>query len=711
MDFQVGDKIDGQFEVIGKHVGGMGIVYITVDDFSGRKYAVKSIKEELLKDPNTLRRFSMEARTWINLDRHDNIVQAMFYREVEGKPLLFLEFIEGTDLQHLLRKDSPLAVPQAIDFALQFCKGMEYVHNKEVAPGQRGLIHRDIKPGNIMVTKQRQVRITDFGLVRVADSATRLTQDGAGLGTPLYMPPEQIQDAHSVDKRADIYSFGAVFYEMLTGRPPLQADNLGSLVLKILTEQPPPPSAFNARVPPALDTIVMKCLEKDRGRRFNSFAEIAAALAPLYEPSLRALGPTARRCQQCGYLTEKELGECPLCEGNLEPFRFEAEMTQAIPALEVPLTSTIAEATMAGVSSSEVAVVEVQPTPREGVGLEPDITPIPTPSGIHELQVALGHEHLQRGDLQAAEQAYRAALRLKPDLTVAHFNLGVIYFQQGRITEAEAAFQEALRCNPRYEKARLALERLRLSTPTGAGLAEAKKELQIVHEKDGSIMVLVPAGEFIMGSNEHDRSERPQRKVYLDAYYIDIYCITNSQFARFVEETGYKTLSPWRRYFKPGRENHPVIYVSWQDAVAYCEWAGKRLPTEAEWEKAARGTDGRLFPWGNEFDLSRLNIAESGYGTTVPVDAYPQGVSPYGCYNMAGNVWEWCADWFDPTYYIHAPQQNPKGPESGRFRVLRGGDFNTYSYEGQFRCSARGSPDPEKRMSYVRGFRCAKDAP
>jgi hypothetical protein len=189
-------------------------------------------------------------------------------------------------------------------------------------------------------------------------------------------------------------------------------------------------------------------------------------------------------------------------------------------------------------------------------------------------------------------------------------------------------------------------------------------------------MVFVPAGEFLIGST-------PQQG-YLDDYWIDKYPVTNAQVQRFVSETGYQAQGEWLKEFIPGKENHPVVNMTWHDAVAFCEWAGKSLPTAAQWDKAARGTDGRIYPWGNQWDATRCNT--SGQGTT-PVDQYPNGVSPYGCYDMAGNVDEWCQDWF---------------AEERHQRVLRGGSWNLSRWST--RCDTCGGLVPSACVNHV-GFR------
>jgi formylglycine-generating enzyme required for sulfatase activity len=205
--------------------------------------------------------------------------------------------------------------------------------------------------------------------------------------------------------------------------------------------------------------------------------------------------------------------------------------------------------------------------------------------------------------------------------------------------------------------------------------------------KDGAPTVLVPAGTFPMGVPKGDRDggrdEYPRHEVFLDAYYIDKFEVTNGQYLEFVRTTGHRTpqhpkdttRSLWKDAMMPESvADRPVINVDWYDADAYCRWAGKRLPTEAEWEKAARGTDDRRFPWGNvEPTHKHLNYNQRWQGekTLMPVGSYEAGRSPYGAYDMAGNVWEWVADWYDPLYYERSPVENPQGPESGTHKVLR----------------------------------------
>jgi formylglycine-generating enzyme required for sulfatase activity len=286
-----------------------------------------------------------------------------------------------------------------------------------------------------------------------------------------------------------------------------------------------------------------------------------------------------------------------------------------------------------------------------------------------------------------------------------------------------------------------------------------------VREKDGMVMVYVPAGEFKMGSwgdNWIRKTESPKeiewknsglyifpdeipgRKVYLDAYWIDQTEVTVAMFRKFIQETGYVTTAErdgWGKCWTPGpkeeewekvpgadwehpygpdssaEDDHPVTQVSWEDALAYAEWVGGKLPTEAQWEKAARGTDGRYWPWGIVFDGNLVNSCDlsckierwkdertdDGFAFTSPAGSFPGGASPYGALDMSGNVWEWTRDWYEKYYYWRAPDKNPTGPESGSLRSMRGGAW--YDTDVWMTCTVRHQNPARDRYTDL-GFRC-----
>ncbi len=280
-------------------------------------------------------------------------------------------------------------------------------------------------------------------------------------------------------------------------------------------------------------------------------------------------------------------------------------------------------------------------------------------------------------------------------------------------------------------------------------------------------MVLVPGGEFLMGSDSPltfpADGEGPVRRVKVNPFYIDVCEVTNAQFAQFVEATGYRTEAErfgwsfvfrgllskrvlarvkkvvaaapwwcavegadWRHPEGPGssiaeRMDHPVVHVSWNDAVAYCRWAGKRLPTEAEWEFAARGgLEQKTYPWGDELTpdgrhycniwqgtFPDHNTCEDGYLGTAPALSFPP--NGFGLYNVSGNVWEWCADWFSATYHRLGPRDNPKGPPFGTEKVMKGGSYMCHhSYCNRYRVAARSHSTPDSSTGHV-GFRCVRD--
>ncbi len=227
-------------------------------------------------------------------------------------------------------------------------------------------------------------------------------------------------------------------------------------------------------------------------------------------------------------------------------------------------------------------------------------------------------------------------------------------------------------------------------------------------------MVLIPAGSFTMGavSGEFDGDETPPHVVYLDDYYSDVAEVTNAQFARFAAGSGYQTdaekagdSTTWRSFNSSDRQRFPVIFVSWNDAARYCAWVGKRLPTEAEWEKAARGATKRIYPWGDSFNDRFANTVDAGVGQPVAV-TLRSARSPYGLYDTVGNVWEYVLDWYDGGYYTDSPRANPRGPSAGPFKVIRGGSFKTPSDRATTTARERLSPD--SRGDDI-GFRCAQD--
>lgn len=365
-----------------------------------------------------------------------------------------------------------------------------------------------------------------------------------------------------------------------------------------------------------------------------------------------------------------------------------------------------------------------------------------------ELFAELAKKHIEKAKalkdaarLEEAYNEYKKAEKIYPDIANLQYDLGGICWQLGKKKEALQHLEKCLKLTPPNTKERGIVEKyISKLESLELGFTKVEKEHRkeereaeraeimkkaLAKIKQKCDMVLVPAGKFAMGSNfdELKDDEMPVHEVHLDAFYIDRYEVTNAQYWEFldyIKQTGdhskcYKgepknkdhTPDKWieDRYFN--YPDYPVIRVDWFDAYAYAAWAGKRLPTEAEWEKAARGTDGRRFPWGNVWDIKRCNVGTKG---SLSVGSHESGKSVYNCYDMSGSVSEWCYDWYDANYYADSPRTNPKGPEVPALtveRVIRGGSlFADKVYK--MRCAIRRKGKADERNRSI-GFRCAAD--
>jgi formylglycine-generating enzyme required for sulfatase activity len=369
-----------------------------------------------------------------------------------------------------------------------------------------------------------------------------------------------------------------------------------------------------------------------------------------------------------------------------------------------------------------------------------------------------GYEFLKQQKYQEARAAFEAGLQQYPANALAHFYLGDACRGLKVWACAEAHYETSLELDAKSSVAGLAKQRGRkakvwrlldegkqvISEPNAApqqiaraeGTLELAKKLglddeqqavyQQLHEKIQQrhavtykalplpqhlerSMVLIPAGEFLMGSWTGDADERPMRRVYLDAYFFDKNQLTVGEYAKFLDATSHSAPPDWNIMSRAMHQKRPVVNVDWADAAAYCTWAGKRQPTEAEWEKAARGTDGRTYPWGNEPPTKlhanmQKEVWNSHMGLT-PVGTFEDSTSPYGINDMAGNVWEWVSDWYDDDYYSTAPLRNPTGPATGMSKVVRGGSWG--SGPKGLRSAERETRVPSFQ-GYGTGFRCAK---
>ncbi len=565
--------------------GGMATVYRTTDTVSQRVVAVKVLKPKFSSSLKALARFDREFLALESLN-HPNIVAVLDKGVEAGVNYFVLEYVDGASLSRLLRYRK-LTLNTRTQILLQVASALDYAH-------RRGIVHRDVKPDNVLINRTGRAKLADFGIAQITQSSlplTSITVTSSFMGTADYMAPEQRVDAKSVDHRADVYAFGVMLYETFTGKLPL-----GNFPL---------PSQVNPQLSKRMDGIILRALMQNPDERYQSMAALAEDV-------------------------KKEMSASGLS-------RLKARLALV---LETKSWEKLINA-RAIVAFSAFAAVAV---------------------GLFWLFSTFGKPH-----------------------------------PPGTEPEPDGVFVD-------------------VPAQPIAPVAGSDSAPVVDLPED---MVLVPAGDFIMGADSEFSNERPRRSVHLNAFYIDKYEVTNADYKEFVDATGHRV--PYRKAFwaepfnwrngtyPPGKGDYPVVLVGWGDADAYAKWAKKRLPTEAEWEKAARGVDGRTWPWGKAWDPNKCNIKESFLNSTQPVYLYAEGKSPFGCFNMAGNVTEWAADWYSETYYRSAPNENPPGPapSPGDAKVARGGawdsNINLYARTGHR------YHFPKDTKSASIGFRCAKN--
>ncbi len=597
MPLQPGQLLNNRYQIISLlGQGGMGSVYRAVDSAINNTVAIKEQRPDANATPATLAQarlqFQREAQALARMN-HPNLPRVTDYFSLGGNEYLVMDFVDGQDLETIAQQNGTLPEATVLSWAFQLLDALTYIHGL-------GVIHRDIKPHNVILKPDGRITLVDFGLVKLLDPNNPNTATAMrGLGTPEYAPFEQYASgAGHTDARSDIYSLGAMLYRLLTGRAPIEVHQrvLNPAALPALR-------LLNPNISTRTEAAILKAMEIHPQDRFASPAEMKQALS--------AQLAVSKTTQQAGGVQSQQTAKRNFAvlvgTALLAAVCIAAGLPFIIPFASVPAATT-----------PTTSVVSVA------------ITVIVTP------------------------------------------------------TRNSAP--------------------LVLGAPPSAASPQRRGN-------DNAEMVFVPAGEFVMGSNDGASDEKPLHTVTLDAFWIDKYEITNALYKKCVDAkkclqaplNSSNTRSSY--YNSTSFEKYPKIYVTWNDANAYCSWAGKRLPTEAEWEKAARGTDGRSYPWGNIWDGMKLNSweADPRPNDTTAVGSYPSGASPFGVLDMAGNVKEWLADWYDPNYYTNAPRSNPKGPPSGTFRVIRGGSWLRYQLDAR---SARRIGNTNVGSSDV-GFRCA----
>lgn len=420
--------------------------------------------------------------------------------------------------------------------------------------------------------------------------------------------------------------------------------------------------------------------------------------------------PTAKKCPRCGKVYPADTNFCGVDGEKL------TEVATKLVCPECNKEGAPGE-TFCREHGKELVPIEVQASPE-------DILKIQKFEQATNYYKS-GNELSDKGEYDAALEEYKKAEALYPDIPELQYNMGWLYGKAGDQEKAIKHLREYCMLNPNAPDLSKVASYIAILQEILNKKSEVEKSAKdrdaimkesLTKNMEKWDMVLIPAGEFIMGINEARADARPEHKVYLDAFYIDKYEVTNVQYYEFLEyikKTGDHSKchpdEPKGTDHKPSlweddyynNPEYPVVRIMWYDAYAYAAWAGKRLPTEAEWEKAARGPNGNKWPWGNEWDTAKCHLGEE----PAPVGSVEAGKSFYGCYDMAGSVAEWCADWYEIEYYQHTPTRNPTGPETGSQRLLRGG--SRFGRGFLLRSTTRKYQEPQVSNIAV-GFRCAK---
>ncbi len=316
MAFSVGDLIDGHYRVEQRFEGGMGYVYVVFDELVGKRFAIKQLPDKHARNQILQERFRREASAWLLLDYHPHIVQAYSFHPRPEGPMLILEYIDGPSLDRVLRSEKRLSQRQAIAYARQVCAAMQHAHNHPMPDGAVGVLHRDIKPGNLLITRRNLVKVTDFGLAKIIGD-TQMTDEGVFVGTLAYSSPEQLRGAAEVGRASDVYSLAAVLYQMTTGRPPFVARTIADMFELITTKAPIDPRQLRPELDPRLAHIIIKCLSKKPEDRYQEFGELDAALAETADGA--CTGSDEAACTHCGFISLSRGADCIICrEGKIK---------------------------------------------------------------------------------------------------------------------------------------------------------------------------------------------------------------------------------------------------------------------------------------------------------------------------------------------------------------------------------------------------------
>ncbi len=655
--------------------GGMGVVYLARNKLMGRLEVLKVVGGHLIERPGVRDRFLREVQSAAKL-QHKNIVAAYSAMRFGASIVLAMEYIDGEDLAHMVKTRGPLPVVHACYFIYQAALGLQHAH-------ERGMVHRDIKPANLIFAtegKKGAVKVLDFGLAKICGegpSDSGLTREGQMLGTPDYIAPEQIRDAQSADIRADIYSLGCTLYYLLTGAPPFRGEHLWDVYQAHFSMEAGPLNLVCPEVPVELAAVVAKMMAKEPRRRFQTPGEVAKALTAFFKPA--ATQPT-RPSAEMPRLETQVASTRPLSAvpGPAQPATLATAPTAAGRQPQKIGTDGVAWESLIEIKEDEPLIEAAKPKRAE---------PKPAPA---EAQV------------RRPPWVWRATIAASVFGVLA---LGAIIYvatDKGRIK---------IEYEPKVSN------REGTNRPTSRSTEKPSSDAAppgSIENSIGMTLKLIPAGEFMMGSPDSDKDagndEKPPHRVQITRpFYLGAYEVTQGQF-RAVTGANPSGLK--------GSDDLPMEFVSWEDAMAFCSKLNElekgqlrgeiyRLPTEAEWEYACRAGMTTRFGFGDDEgalgEYAWFSSNSGGKNHRVG----QKRPNAWGLYDMQGNVFEWCWDWYDAKYYVNSPGTDPPGASGSWGRVRR--SIGTWGDPLHCRAAQRSGLAPGYRGRDV-GFRVARVA-
>jgi serine/threonine-protein kinase len=674
--------------VLGKYVvldelgkGGMGQVFKAEHRRMKRVVALKVMSPAAMKSPDAVKRFQREVQAAAKLT-HPNIVAAFDADHAHGVHFLVMECVEGSDLATLVKKTGPLSVERAVECIAQAARGLEHAH-------AQGVVHRDIKPANLLLDRQGTVKILDMGLARIDESLSGsaatgagLTQSGSIMGTVDYMSPEQALNTKYADRRADIYSLGCSLHYLVTGRSVFSGETLMEKLLAHREQPIPSLAAGNLEFPAQLDDVFAKMIAKNPEDRYQTMGDVLRHLQGIASGTPVASASIVEGAAEEDVAIREFLAAIsPAASATelrtrVEPAASETLVSQASANTQTSLLQSAAGrisrlsgrkkliAAGSGLAIIILALIFI---------LSSDKKPASEP---HTTAIAAAREPL-------GAQLKESRKKDSPPAAVAPFN-----GNQAKKLQRDWAAHLGVP----VEELNFARMRMRLIPPGEYQMGTSETDVEELAKKEGEAVRLPP---------EMLQTEAPAHPVRITRpFRIAVTEVTVGQFRRFVEDQKYvvepersgtgswstlnNSIQPeisWRTPDFSQTDEHPVVAVTWNDAQAFCDWltikegARYRLPTEAEWEFVCRAGTETIWPTekaSSGVGDAAWDIENSGKATHPVAGKTPNA---FGVFDMQGNAWEWCADYYDAGFYRQSSVDDPVNMTAGGAYVLRGGSF------------------------------------